>query len=88
MESSAVYDGGVRIGKGRNIPLIGTDEQDNKSSCRLGWLLKGGTMRWTSKIQNNKEKMCTTKEFVKRTCRLEVSVKDRHRKQTVGKGLF
>jgi hypothetical protein len=45
-------------------------------------------MRWTSKIQNNKEKMCTTKEFVKRTCRLEVSVKDRHRKQTVGKGLF
>ena len=35
-----MYDGGVRIGKGGNIPLIGTDEQDNKSSCRLGWLLK------------------------------------------------
>jgi hypothetical protein len=46
------------------IPLIGTDEQDNKSSCRLGWLLKGEDDEMDER-DFEKRKMCTTKVFVK-----------------------
>jgi len=41
MDSNAVCECGVTIEDRRMGFLAETYEQDNKSSCRLGWLLKG-----------------------------------------------
>lgn len=55
MESNAVLKCGVTTNQKGLVPMTETDEQDNKSSYRPSWLLKGKTMRWTSEVRNNKE---------------------------------
>lgn len=54
MKNNAVVKCSVTTDQKGLAPLTKMDEQENKSNCRLWLATKGGTMRWTREIRDNK----------------------------------
>jgi hypothetical protein len=64
MESNAVSECGVTMPQA-GVDASGTKNKTNKSSCRLSWLLKEKTVRWTSEIRGIKVKKIVYSEGVR-----------------------